>query len=59
MAKTKLNFETWGRAALLEYVRQLRNDGQDVINNWERGDLAGAVNELRLLIEQGPELPED
>jgi hypothetical protein len=51
-----LNLKDWKREMLVAYIGQLREAGQDVANNWKRRDPAGAVNDLRLLIEHGPEI---
>jgi hypothetical protein len=39
------DFEAW--------LRELAAAGNEVVDRWESGDLAEAVNELRRLLEEG------
>lgn len=43
------------RSDLIEIIRQQRDAAQAVIDNWEKGDLAGAVNNLREPLKEADE----
>lgn len=44
------------RQQYVDALRNLRDSAQAVVNNWESGDLAGAVNALEGDIEEASEL---